>query len=127
MSSHLKTQTLLLVLLVGVCGLTRAQDWKIQPLQIPTRWTSSVNPQNALPEYPRPQLVRPEWQNLNGLWHFVITGKSAPIPADYDHNILVPYPLESALSGVQEPLHADQLLWYQRCIQVSQAKNGDRT
>jgi hypothetical protein len=107
---------------------TEAQDWKMQPLQVQTRWAAAVTPKDVLPEYPRPQLVRRQWQNLNGLWHYAITAKDAGIPAQYDGNILVPYPLESALSGVQKPLLPDQLLWYRRSIApMPQREVGERT
>jgi len=98
----------------------------MQPVQIPTRWASLVRPTNVLPEYPRPQLVRRHWQNLNGLWHYSITAKNSKIPAQFDGSILVPYPLESALAGVQRPLQPDQLLWYRRTITLT-PQSGRRT
>jgi beta-galactosidase/beta-glucuronidase len=67
-----------------------------------------------LPEYPRPQMTRPNWVNLNGLWEYAITPKEAPSPQLYKGNILVPYAIESQLSGVQKPLLPEQKLWYQR-------------
>lgn len=103
-----------------------AQNWRAQPLQIPTRWTASVTPDNALREYPRPQLVRQNWQNLNGLWNYAITPIEISKPTRYDGNILVPYPLESALSGVQKSLRPDQLLWYRRTIAMESMSEGRR-
>ena len=67
--------------------------------RIMTEWASQVDPDNVLPEYPRPQLVRGEWQNLNGLWDYAITEKDAK-PETYEGKILVPFAAESALSGV---------------------------
>jgi len=94
-----------------------AQDtWKMQPVSIQTRWAKEVSPTNALKEYPRPQMVRDQWENLNGLWNYAITDKNATAPATWDGQILVPYPLESALSGVKKALQPDQLLWYKRSI-----------
>jgi hypothetical protein len=104
------------ILAMLLAGVADAQDWKMQPLQISTRWAASVNPANALSEYPRPQLVRRHWQSLNGLWRYAITTRDAGIPTRYQGSILVPYPLESALSGVQKPLRPDQLLWYRRTV-----------
>src|SRR5262249_45870412 len=57
------------------------------------------------PEYPRPQMVRDRWQNLNGLWHFAVVKnlEEPPIGRDLAEQILVPFPVESALSGVMTP------------------------
>jgi thiol-disulfide isomerase/thioredoxin len=112
--------------------LSEAEEWKLQPLPIQTRWAASVNPTNALPEYPRPQMVRAGWQNLNSLWRYAITEKDeiapdAAAPPKYDGRILVPYPLESALSGVQRRLLPSQLLWYQRTITQTPGKRAERT
>jgi len=77
-----------------------------------TRWVpESPIP---LPEYPRPQMTRPDWVNLNGEWDHAITPKDAPAPETFDSKILVPYAIESALSGVQKPLLPSQRLWYRR-------------
>jgi beta-galactosidase/beta-glucuronidase len=88
------------------------------PLSTP--WTHLVGPNNALPEYPRPQMARTHWMNLNGVWQY--TGRSgqaalaAPLPAnEYREQILVPYPTESALSGIQR--HDDQM-WYRKVFQL---------
>jgi len=71
--------------------------WSPAKAPLMTRWASQVSPTNALPEYPRPQLVRPDWLNLNGLWDYAITPQSADKPASYAGKILVPFPVESAL------------------------------
>jgi beta-galactosidase/beta-glucuronidase len=77
-----------------------------------TPWTPSTP--IPLPEYPRPQMTRPAWVNLNGQWDYAILPKDAPAPKTFDGKILVPYPVESLLSGVQKPLLPDQRLWYRR-------------
>lgn len=82
--------------------------------QLSTRWTKLVSPQNALTAYPRPQMVRKQWTNLNGLWQYAITDSVSGVPVRYDGKILVPYPVESALSGVKQPVQPTQALWYQR-------------
>ena len=83
-----------------------------------TRWAAAVNPTNAHPEYPRPQLVRPDWLNLNGLWNYAVTPLALPEPTNFEGTILVPFPLESALSGVRRRLDENSRLWYQRQFRV---------
>lgn len=100
--------------------------WEMQPVAIQTPWAKLVNTNNPLPDYPRPQLVRSQWQNLNGLWQYAITGGTEDLPKQFDGNILVPYPLESALSGVAIPLQPDQYLWYKRLISKPALRSGER-
>jgi len=82
-----------------------------------TRWAKDVNPQNVLPEYPRPQMVRSNWVNLNGLWDFAVAPKDAAKPADFARKILVPFPAESALSGVMTNITEKERLWYRRSFE----------
>ena len=103
------------------------QDWAIQPIAIPTRWSAEVAPSNALPEYPRPQLVRRDWTNLNGLWQYAITSKDASPPDEYGGTILVPYPIESGLSGVRRELKPDECLWYRRSLTLPARRPSTRT
>jgi hypothetical protein len=93
-----------------------AETWAPQGYKIKTRWAAQVNPEAPLPEYPRPQLVRHDWQNLNGLWKYSITPQTQRynIPTKWDGNILVPFPVESSLSGVMRMLDKTYYLWYQR-------------
>ena len=98
----------------------------IAPATLQTSWAADVSPTNALPEYPRPQMVRADWLNLNGLWDYAITADAANPPPVYDGKILVPYPVESALSGVQRPLDEQSTLWYHRNFQVPAAWAGKR-
>jgi len=103
-------------------GASFAQNtYKIQPVAIQTRWAKEVSPTNALKEYPRPQLVRSNWTNLNGLWNYAITKKDSARPQKFDGKILVPYPIESALSGVKKALQPEENLWYQRSIDYKPA------
>lgn len=90
-----------------------AQNWAPVGENIKTRWASEVNPSSPLPEYPRPQMVRGEWMNLNGLWNYGIT-ESHAVAFDSEGQILVPYPIESALSGVGKRVEKNQALWYER-------------
>ncbi|MFB6456215.1 glycoside hydrolase family 2 protein [Chitinophaga sp. Hz27] len=103
------------------------QAWQMQPTPIKTRWAANVSPDNTLPDYPRPQLQRPQWQNLNGLWDYAITPKDAPKPSSFQGKILVPFPLESALSGVKKPLMPNQQLWYSRSFQLNEDNKGKHT
>ncbi|MBR3076170.1 MAG: beta-galactosidase [Bacteroidales bacterium] len=88
-----------------------------------TRWAAEVDPANPLPEYPRPQMVRADWQNLNGLWNYAIL----PVGEDFtkaDGEILVPFCAESALSGVQKLVGAENALWYERSFTVPKKWKG---
>jgi len=98
------------------------QTWKMQPSPVMTKWAETVNPDNALKEYPRPQLVRDQWENLNGLWDYAITPKNALAPIEYDGKILVPFPVESSLSGVKKSLKPNQNLWYHRVFTAHPVK-----
>ena len=94
-------------------------QWKPASTPIISPWGEQVNPQNVLPEYPRPVMERGEWQNLNGLWDYAILptgGNSAP--ESYDGKILVPFPVESGLSGVGKELNQNQELWYHRTFSI---------
>src|SRR5262249_2958461 len=88
-------------------------------------WAKDVRPDKVHPEYPRPQLRRDKWLNLNGLWDYAITAKDASTPAKYDGKILVPFPLESALSGVMKRIDKSAL-WYRRTFTVPKDWAGQR-
>ena len=91
-----------------------AAKWQPAKGRLMTRWAKDVSPDNVHPEYPRPQMVRKNWQNLNGLWDYAVTAKDAARPEKWDGQILVPFPIESALSGVMKRVNPDQRLWYRR-------------
>ncbi len=88
-----------------------------QESSLTTRWTAEVTADNVHSEYPRPQMVREDWLNLNGLWQYALTAPTAGTPATYDGEILVPFPIESLLSGVQKQA-GDQALWYRRTVTI---------
>lgn len=93
-----------------------------------TKWSKEVTPDSVWPEYPRPQMTRQRWMNLNGLWNFRITAKDqTSIPADFEGKILVPFCIESPLSGIMKPLRPEQRLWYQREVTISRDWAGQRT
>lgn len=105
-----------------------AEAWQRKSPPLSTPWSHLVGPNNALPEYPRPQMVRARWLNLNGVWAY--TGRSQasavatpPSADEFDEKILVPYPTESALSGIER--HDDQM-WYRKSFQVPGTWRGQR-
>ncbi|MGX4688355.1 PA14 domain-containing protein [Streptomyces sp. JNUCC 63] len=111
----------------GEGGLARADGhevgafWSSGPNrsthELRTPWADRVGPDNALPEYPRPQLTRADWQNLNGRWQFAPAraGEQPPVGRTLPERILVPYPVESQLSGLER--HEDRM-WYRRTFTV---------
>lgn len=105
---------------VLVLGIHAQEPWKPVSGKIVTQWAADINPQQPLPEYPRPQLTRSNWMNLNGLWQYAIRPKagSQNTPAAFDGNILVPFAVESALSGVGKTVGKDSVLWYKRSIEI---------
>ena len=103
-----------------------AGQWEPVGDRIMTEWASQVDPENVLPEYPRPQLVRDEWQNLNGLWSYAITPAESEKPAEFEGQILVPFAVESALSGVGRTLTENDALWYSREFSVPKKWKGSR-
>lgn len=107
-------------------ALKAQEKWSIQPTQIKTRWAAKVDPMKPLSEYPRPQMERKNWQNLNGLWEYAVTTKDINRPSKYDGRILVPFPIESAISGVKKRLKPEQLLWYKTTISKPNSHSGDK-
>ena len=101
-------------------------QWKPAGDKIKTKWAEQINPQNVLPEYPRPQLERTDWVNLNGEWEYAIKPKGEVEPNSFDGNILVPFAVESSLSGVQKEVGENNELWYKRSSAVpANWKNKD--
>ncbi len=83
-----------------------------------TRWAADVSAESPWPEYPRPQMVREKWLNLNGKWDLAILDSAGEAPSEYPDKILVPYPIESQLSGVERPLLPEQKAWHRRTFRV---------
>ena len=117
--------TLLLASLLPIV-LATAADWHPAKAPLMTRWAKDVSPTNAHPLYPRPQMVRADWMNLNGLWDFAVTAKDATQPKSFSHQILVPFPAESALSGVMTNITEKEQLWYRRSFELPAAWTGKR-
>ncbi len=103
-----------------------ADAWHPAKVPLMTRWGKMLSPENVHQEYPRPQMVRSEWLNLNGLWDYAVTQKTDPRPKKYQGKILVPFPIESALSGVHKSLEASNRLWYRRTFDLPKEWAGQR-
>ncbi|NDV83982.1 glycoside hydrolase family 2 protein [Bacteroides sp. 51] len=112
----MKIRLILLALLFASTGL-HAQ-WKPAGDKIKTNWAETLDPNNVLPEYPRPIMERTDWVNLNGLWDYAILPIGQREPQQFDGKILVPFAVESSLSGVQKNLGKDNELWYKRTFTV---------
>lgn len=101
------------------------QNWKMVEGKISTPWAQQVNPNHPLAEYPRPQMVRSEWTNLNGLWDYAIRpAQDNSTPSSFDGKILVPFAVESALSGVGKTVGEDHKLWYKRTVTLPASYKG---
>ncbi len=115
--------TVLAIVAIGACAPTPA--WQPARAPLMTRWAVEVSPTNAHPEYPRPLMRRDVWQNLNGLWEYAVTPRDSQ-PASYTGWLLVPYPIESALSGVRDSVGPSRTLWYRRTFAVPASWRGQR-
>jgi beta-galactosidase/beta-glucuronidase len=124
---NLKQIASLLAATLLICGnLVSAENWKPAHPKLMTEWGEKVTPESAWKEYPRPQFVRERWLNLNGLWDYAIAPKTAPQPAKFDGQILVPFAVESALSGVGKPFTPQDRLWYRRQVTIPKEWAGQR-
>jgi beta-galactosidase/beta-glucuronidase len=111
--------SLLLLVLSQFAVRAQGNSWSLVKDRIVTPWAEQVNVNSPLPEYPRPQLVRSNnWKNLNGLWNYSITPRGQKAATKYEGKILVPFAVESALSGVGRRVGKDSVLWYQHSITV---------
>lgn len=121
-----KLLSVAVLLLLGYSSLhAQEKKWTLNKDRIVTPWAEKVNPKAPLPDYPRPQLVRSQnWKNLNGLWSYAITPKDQKDPVNYQGSILVPFAVESALSGVAKTVGKDSVLWYKNTITIPAAMKG---
>ncbi|MFT3995475.1 MAG: glycoside hydrolase family 2 TIM barrel-domain containing protein [Dysgonomonas sp.] len=108
----------LLLLAFVLSGTSLFAQWKPAGDKIKTKWAETIDPNNVLPEYPRPIMERSDWTNLNGLWEYSILPVGEKEPQSFDGKILVPFAVESSLSGVQKELNKDKELWYKRTFTV---------
>ena len=111
--------SIIIILLSASCTFESVQtDWEIADCPLYTEWSKEIIPENVFPEYPRPQLEREEWMNLNGLWDYAIIPATNGKPEEYDGKILVPFCAESALSGVGRKVGPENRLWYFRTFDI---------
>ncbi|TWF35861.1 glycosyl hydrolase family 2 [Chitinophaga polysaccharea] len=115
-----------LALGLGWNAANAQQEWKMVAGKIATPWSEQVSTAATLPEYPRPQLVRGNWKNLNGLWNYAIQPKGKEKPAAWDGKILVPFAVESALSGVGRNVGKDNELWYNTSLTLPGTMQGKK-
>src|SRR5262245_38492624 len=121
-----KTTASWLVALAFAAAGVRATGWGPAQGPLATRWARDVSPQRVWPEYPRPQMVREKWVNLNGLWDYAIRPAAERRPEKWDGQILVPFAVESALSGVMKPVRPDERLWYRRSFTPTRIDGDQR-
>ena len=116
-------------MVLALWGALAAQlhaQWRPVEGRIRTQWSEQVNPDNVLPEYPRPIMERTEWKNLNGLWDYVIIEKGKHTPSVFEGKILVPFAVESSLSGVAKMVGAEKELVYRRSFEVPSSWKGKK-
>lgn len=125
----MKRSLFISVFFFAFLSLHAQNAWKRVPGTIATPWADSVDTKHVLDAYPRPQLQREQWANLNGLWDYAILTKTAGqnIPATYQGQLLVPFAVESSLSGAGKTVGKDSVLWYHTVLQLTNPKNKQRT
>lgn len=114
---------ILILIVLQSCDDTQQGIWKPASGPIMTQWSQDVDTAMPWPEYPRPQMVRDDWLNLNGLWDYCLLHKE-DVPDTYSQKILVPYPVESALSGIADSVGPDHVIWYHRLFNIPSEWGG---
>lgn len=117
-------RALVLTSLLTLFAMNGLAQWKPVGEKIKTKWATQIDPANVLPEYPRPIMQRGEWKNLNGLWDYAIIQKGEHLPTAFDGQILVPFAVESSLSGVGKSIDENKELIYQRSFELPSAWRG---
>lgn len=128
MKNKLIAATMLLGAMLATEASADTAQWQMKEAPLMTPWASQIDISCPLPEYPRPQMTRDQgWLNLNGIWELRkgVTDEAFQPTFDYDKSILVPYPIESALSGVMEK-GEDQCYWYRRTFTIPEQMKGKR-
>ncbi|MBS1725338.1 MAG: glycoside hydrolase family 2 [Armatimonadetes bacterium] len=114
------------IVILALCAMTALADtWKPAPSPLKTPWADKVDPNHVLPDYPRPAMVRKQWMNLNGLWDFA--AKVAPeSQAKIKDKILVPFAVESSLSGIGYQVQPSDILIYSREFTIPKDWGNDQ-
>lgn len=116
-------RVLFLVVLIA-SFLNLSAQWQPVGDKIKTQWAEEIDPANVLPEYPRPIMERTDWKNLNGLWDYAVLPVGTTEPSSFDGKILVPFAIESSLSGVQKSVGKDNELWYHQTFTIPSGWKG---
>lgn len=123
----MKNRIVSLIVLSFLMGWSSlSAQWSPVGDKIKTEWALKVDPENVLPEYPRPVMERGDWKNLNGLWEYAITKAGSAKPSAFEGQILVPFPVESSLSGVGKRVGDQNALWYKRSFTVPSSWKGKK-
>lgn len=122
----MRKSLILSIVLLIVLENANSQNWQKVPGKISSSWSEKIDPSNPLPEYPRPQMERGSWTNLNGMWNYSVTGKDAGSASSWNGKILVPFAIESALSGVGRMVGKDSTLWYNRKFSLKKEMKGKK-
>jgi len=120
------TRTYILLLFALFASLPQYAQWEAKTAPLLTSWGEKLDTNNVLPEYPRPQMVRKHWINLNGTWDFTKTDSASEEPRHFDERILVPFCVESTLSGITRKVTSKDALWYRKNILLEKPTNGQR-
>ena len=117
MRTFVITSVLLLLVLSVSCTRKNEINWKLAENPILTKWAPDVDPLKPWLQYPRPDMIRNAWISFNGLWNYAVTPMGTK-PEKWDGSILVPYPVESAISGVKRRVSENENLWYKRSFKI---------
>lgn len=115
----------LMMILFSLGSHAQEKDGGVLKFSMKTRWAGRVNENKPWDKYPRPQLKRDNWTNLNGLWDYAILPKNVLKPTDFDGKILVPFPVESSLSKVKKLVGEDNYLWYHTNFDAGELEKGE--
>ena len=126
MFAHLVPRFLSAAVVVAAVAIVAGCGQAPPETSMVSRFAAEVDQELPWPEYPRPQLVRSRWLNLNGQWDYALTDRGAAQPATFDGQILVPFAIESSLSGVGQTPTEEQTLWYRRSFEVPAEWSGER-